>query len=153
MHIAPMLGEVQSCMATRIRRGRSPTQDCSRGPRRNRVTSIKRLLACVLLVIATSPALACQFDVDCFPGSKCIKNGTSLYGACVGGINPGNANDKKPIYNPMDLNRGSGNTSTGDARSGGLDADGTYGDTCSFDVNCGPGRKCVKGSGIYGTCM
>ena len=33
------------------------------------------------------------------------------------------------------------------------DINGTYGNTCSFDTECGPGGKCVKGNGIYGSCM
>jgi hypothetical protein len=90
------------------------------------------LIATVPCLVA-SPALACGFDTDCQPGSKCIKNG-GLYGWCVGGISPGNNNDRQPTYDPLDIN-------------------GTGGRTCSFDTDCGPGSSCVKGSGIYGTCM
>lgn len=77
----------------------------------------------------------CEFDTDCEPGSKCVKPGGSIYGACFGGISPGNKNDEQPVYDPLDVN-------------------GTYGDTCEFDVDCGPGSVCVKGRGsITGTCV
>lgn len=99
-------------------------------------------------------ASACSFDLDCDIGSKCVKRSGSLSGVCVGGMNPGNANDDAPVYDPLDMNQGPrGNGSTGDARRS-QDADGTYGDTCSFDLDCGIGRKCVKESGrLYGACM
>jgi hypothetical protein len=87
----------------------------------------------MLALILASPALACQFDTDCSPGSRCIKGG-GIYGVCVGGIEPGNRHDNVPVYNPLDPNR-------------------TYGNTCQFDTDCGPGSKCVKGGGIYGTCL
>jgi hypothetical protein len=108
----------------------------------------------IVVFMLTAPfASACQFDTDCDVGSKCVKSGYSMNGACVGGLNPGNANDRNPVYDPLDLNRGSRKPSTGDARGMGQDSDGTYGDTCSFDVDCGPGGQCIKGRGIYGTCM
>ncbi len=92
----------------------------------------------VFLIIITlfwvSQSLACEFDTDCDPGSRCIKASGSIYGVCVGGISPGNDHDNQPVYSPTDLN-------------------GTYGDTCSFDTDCGPGSVCAKGSSIYGTCM
>jgi len=86
-------------------------------------------------ILIQGPVAACQFDTDCNPGSKCIKKRGSIYGVCVGGIAPGNRNDKKPVYAPLDPHK-------------------TYGDTCQFDTDCGPGSKCVKRRGsIYGTCM
>ncbi len=82
------------------------------------------------------PALsyACQFNTDCEPGSRCLKASGSLYGVCFGGIYPGNSNDRRPVYDALDINR-------------------TYGNTCSFNTDCGPGSICVKSGGIYGTCL
>lgn len=93
---------------------------------------LKRLTATFLFIPAI--ALACSFDTDCSPGSKCAKSSGSIYGVCLGGISPGNRNDKEPVYSPLDLN-------------------GTYGDTCSFNADCGPGSVCVKKGGIEGVCM
>jgi hypothetical protein len=92
------------------------------------------ILAAVLATGVCSTANACSFDTDCQPGSKCLKSSGSLYGVCVGGISPGNRNDRAPVYAPTDPNK-------------------TYGNTCSFDTDCGPGSVCVKSGGIYGTCM
>lgn len=88
------------------------------------------------MVILFSPiiALACSFNTDCQPGSKCLKASGSLYGVCVGGISPGNSNDREPAQFFPDINK-------------------THGNTCSFDVDCGPGKKCVKSGGIQGTCL
>ena len=94
---------------------------------------IKTLLYVVLVLPAV--ALACSFDTDCNPGSTCAKASGSIYGVCVGGISPGNSNDRQPVYAPLDTNR-------------------TYGNTCSFNTDCGPGSVCVKsGSSIEGACM
>ena len=89
----------------------------------------------VFLVLWATNTIACGFDTDCAPGSKCLKRSGEIYGVCVGGTHPGNSNDRRPVYSPTDINR-------------------TYGNTCGFDTDCGPGSTCVKGSGsIYGTCM
>ena len=92
-------------------------------------------LILIFKVAFFSQAFACQFDTDCQPGSRCVKAQGAIYGVCVGGISPGNRHDRVPVYDPLDLNR-------------------TYGNTCSFDTDCGPGSVCVKSPGsIYGTCM
>jgi len=88
----------------------------------------------VFLLGTPGDATACQFDTDCQVGSKCIKPSGSINGWCVGGLNPGNANDRKPARDPLDIT-------------------GKKGNTCSFDTDCGPGGECVKGNGIYGTCL
>jgi hypothetical protein len=95
----------------------------------------KVLCALAFFACLSREAFACQFDTDCNPGSKCMKAQGQLYGVCVGGISPGNSNDKTPVYDPLDPNH-------------------TTGNTCQFNTDCGPGGKCVKsGNSIYGTCM
>ncbi len=89
----------------------------------------------VAALVSPTLALACMFDTDCSAGSRCLKNSGSIYGVCAGGISPGNDDDREPAYDPLDPNE-------------------TVGDTCSFDVDCGPGNKCLKGSGhIKGVCV
>lgn len=91
-------------------------------------------LAVVFTSVFSMNSIACSFDTDCQPGSQCLKASGSIYGTCVGGISPGNRNDQQPVKAPLDIN-------------------GTYGNTCSFDTDCGPGSVCAKTSGIYGTCL
>jgi len=98
---------------------------------------MKKLISQILTITLfslSSMAFSCQFDTDCSVGSKCLKSSGSLYGACIGGMSPGNSNDRKPVYAPLDLNK-------------------SYGNTCSFDTDCGIGSQCMKSGGIKGTCM
>jgi hypothetical protein len=88
----------------------------------------------ITTIILPSTVFACSFDSDCEPGSTCAKASGSIYGVCLGGISPGNSNDREPVYAPLDINE-------------------TYGDTCSFNTDCGPGSVCVKRGGIEGVCM
>ena len=98
-------------------------------------TSIAILVVSIALLVANYSSYACSFDTDCSPGSKCIKGSGAINGVCAGGIFPGNANDRRPVYDPLDPNR-------------------TVGNTCSFNTDCGPGSRCLKSSGsIYGTCF
>ncbi len=91
------------------------------------------VLICLLMIPASSRA--CQFDTDCDVGSKCVKKSGQIYGMCAGGMNPGNDSDRTPVRDPLDVN-------------------GTVGNTCGFDTDCGPGSKCLKGSGqIKGVCV
>lgn len=93
------------------------------------------LAAFVFLAISAGAAWACMFDTDCGVGSKCIKASGSIYGVCAGGLSPGNRYDRKPVYAPLDLDK-------------------TYGNTCSFDLDCGIGNKCLKSRGsIQGVCV
>lgn len=92
-----------------------------------------KILLAISFVLPIS-AFACSFDTDCNPGSTCAKASASIYGVCLGGISPGNSNDRQPVTSPLDVN-------------------GTYGNTCSFNTDCGPGSVCVKRGGIEGVCM
>lgn len=95
---------------------------------------MKQIFAIIILSLFPTSVFTCQFDTDCNVGSKCYKPGGGINGWCVGGLNPGNQNDRKPARDPLDIT-------------------GKKGNTCSFDIDCGVGSKCVKGSGIYGTCL
>ncbi len=93
------------------------------------------LLTALFLLLFAETTLACSFDTDCEVGSRCAKATGAIYGVCVGGLFPGNKHDREPVYSPTDLNR-------------------TYGNTCSFDIDCGPGSTCFKPQGgLYGTCL
>lgn len=95
---------------------------------------MKKLIVSLVLVVSTS-GFGCAFNTDCNPGSQCVKPPNSIYGYCVGGMQPGNAYDNQPTYNPMDIT-------------------GRQGTTCSFDMQCGIGGTCVKSMGqLYGVCQ
>jgi hypothetical protein len=97
---------------------------------------MRTIMAIIVLALLTPTiSLACSFDTDCDVGSKCIKKSGQIYGFCAGGMNPGNDNDRVPVRDSLDLNKSAGNT-------------------CNFDVDCGPGSKCLKEDGyITGVCV
>jgi len=93
------------------------------------------ILATVGLLVFADAVLACSFNTDCEVGSRCAKASGALYGVCVGGLFPGNRNDREPVYDPLDPNR-------------------TTGNTCSFNTDCGPGSRCVKARyALEGVCL
>ena len=97
---------------------------------------ISKAIAIIFLTIGiASTALACKFDTDCRPGSRCAKaDHYSIYGICTGGMAPGNSNDRVPVRNTFDQND-------------------KIGQTCKFDIDCGFNRKCRKETyNIYGVC-
>jgi hypothetical protein len=96
--------------------------------------STKYRLAALALALSSVQAMACTFDTDCSPGSKCVKPSGHVIGMCTGGQFPGNRYDQKPYRDPFDPNR-------------------TAGKTCSFNIECGPGNHCQMGLGIYGVCV
>ena len=93
-------------------------------------------LSIVFLLLGMPMGFACTFDTDCEVGSRCAKASGAIYGVCVGGLFPGNKNDQTPVYDPLDL-------------------DGTFGNTCSFDVDCGVSNRCLKSppGSIDGVCV
>ena len=91
-------------------------------------------IAILAMALCSSRAIACAYDTDCSPGSKCVKGGGQVLGVCTGGNFPGNKYDKDPYADPFDPNR-------------------TAGKTCSFNLECGPGSRCNLGLGIYGVCV
>lgn len=96
------------------------------------------LFVCIMpLCMMAGAASACTMTSDCEAGSRCVKTDGGLYGVCRGGRSPGNANDRRPIRAPsvFDLN-------------------GTYGNTCKFDLDCGVSSKCRRRStSALGTCV
>lgn len=79
-------------------------------------------------------ANTCRSDTDCNPEASCLKATGSVYGVCGEDVSPGNGTGLQPGNAPLDL-------------------EGTSGNTCQFDIDCGLGSSCVKSSGIYGMCM
>ena len=94
----------------------------------------KYTLVALALAVSSVQAMACTFDTDCSPGSKCLKPSGRVIGICTGGQFPGNKYDRVPYSDPFDPNR-------------------TAGKTCSFNIDCGPGNHCAMGLGTFGVCV
>ena len=100
---------------------------------------MKHTLAAMLtLLLSFAPfffpasAGACESDTDCDAGNKCLKPQGQIYGACVGGVRPGNKYDRQPVHNPNLPN---------------------YGKTCYQDAECGPRLICEKSNKASGACI
>jgi hypothetical protein len=86
-------------------------------------------------VLGTSSAWGCITPSDCAVGSRCLKKDGGIYGVCVGGLHPGNENDRRPVAKPFD-------------------ADKTFGNTCSYDMDCGLKNRCLRRPGkMQGICV
>jgi len=72
--------------------------------------------------------MACQFNTDCEPGSRCVKQRCNLDGYCTGGLYPGNDDRRSAYRDPLDISD-------------------SVGDTCSFDIDSGAGARCAKRAG------
>lgn len=83
----------------------------------------------VLVLLFSSVSQACRYDTDCYSGSKCIKSGWSMYGACVGGYTQ--SQDSQRNQNPY--------SRTGQA--------------CYSNMQCDVGHACVKSAySMNGVC-
>lgn len=97
---------------------------------------LKVLMALVLVTGAMQPIAshACETNFDCELGSRCVRESGQMIGACLGGMNPGNSNDRRP----------------GRISSGTTD---NIGKTCSTNFDCDLGARCVKSGGMEGVCL
>lgn len=94
---------------------------------------LHRLFVLFTFGVSVPSALACQFDTECMPGSSCVKSANGLFGVCAGGLSPGNANDRNPPPR--------------------VDSSDKRGMPCSFDLECGIGGRCEKGTLVKGVCV
>ncbi len=91
-------------------------------------------IAFLFLMAVSAGSIACEFDLDCDLGSKCIKEVGELDGICMGGRFPGNDNDRTPFVPD--------------------DKWSSEGETCSLDLDCEIGEKCAKPhSRLEGVCI
>lgn len=94
---------------------------------------MKKLILTFFLLTPTI-GLTCESNFDCEIGSKCVKEKPLEPGYCVGGMNPGNQNDRNPPrQDPYEKKKGS---------------------VCYYNADCDFGQKCLKESGkMYGVCI
>ncbi len=100
------------------------------------IPSLKYLGPAFILLFFHASAFdlqACRQDYDCSTGAKCIKPGSSEYGVCLGGDNPGRSGDNFLDPDPVDQ---------------------FLGVTCSQNLNCTQGNICFKtGDSDIGACI
>lgn len=94
---------------------------------------MKLILISFAMLFSSNSALACIGNYDCEAGSKCIKEGTSVYGVCT-----------KSPYSLGGAPSDSGPKEYGAEKAG---------NSCYGNYDCGAGGKCVKvGNAIEGVC-
>ncbi len=87
----------------------------------------------VVLVLASTPALACKFDAECSVGQQCLLRVGQTEGVCTSNRTPGSFDDGMP-HDPADLTRSSPQS-------------------CDVDLDCGAMGKCMRSPGkVSGTC-
>ena len=84
----------------------------------------------VLLLVASLPAVACESNTDCDPGSRCTREPGQMSGVCISALN-----NRPDSASPFDKLKA------------------PTGKTCQSDVQCGFGSSCNKKSGqVFGVC-
>lgn len=98
-----------------------------------------RIIVIAAIALLPVPTLACSFDTECNPGSKCLKRSGQLEGVCAGGMFPG-----RPTQNDQQARN----------RDPYQWNNRTEGQQCSFNTECGAGSMCLKEAGrLYGVCI
>ena len=84
---------------------------------------------------AFSVPLTCMNDHECEENQRCIKTNGSFLGVCKEGQWPEKVKNKRSTFAPLDV-------------------DGTDGDACRIDKDCGFVNKCVKETdSAFGICL
>ncbi len=99
------------------------------------IRNVVRLLTSMCLLALPGLVLACQYDRDCRPGVKCVKERGNLYGRCqsvaVGGDSRASVDEK-----------------------GKLDVRSTYSRSCRLESDCPLDYRCSRQSGSStGVCI
>ena len=114
---------------------------------------MRSIIAAALLAITATPAVACSFNTDCEVGSQCLKRPGQLEGICAGGLFPGKPVERENSYDRMQQQAEQYRRQQQRRQSTNpYDLNGTEGNRCSFNTDCGPGSSCLK-SGLYGVCV